>query len=435
MPLKKCAQDNKNGYKWGNSGTCFTGPDAKKSALAVGQASNAQSITDMPLNRSVFLFNDFYQDTAEEVVKQLIDLDQASADPVYLFINSYGGAVYSLFSILDTIGSMRAPVNTVCLGEADSCGAVLLSAGEARYIGQRSRTMMHEVSTFTWGKISELEEDLKLAQEVNNQIVEILAENMQTDADSLAETMKKDTFSDAETSVEMGLVDFILDDSALDQEEDAVQNFVNSFSGHTKDMALAKVMCNKRGGGLPTRQTQKNTLNQAKKVTKGETSMTLDQMLADLKSKHGIDVKALQDSTQTLTAAVGEAETRAKTAEQALQDFQTQTETEGIEALLTSLIEQKKSSQNLNDTVYRAAFTAAGLEQAKVMADALQVLDLKDSRDSAEPVVSEDLEGSNEQAKALDNGIKAYMKENNIDNYAVAAEKYIAILDKKGENA
>ncbi len=395
-----------------------------------------KKLTDMPLSRSVFLFDYFEQSTSEEVVKRLIALDQASSDPIYLFINSYGGSVYSLFAMMDTISNIKAEVNTICLGEADSCGAVLLSMGKERFIGQRSRLMIHEVSSFTWGKISEMIEDLERVKEVNEKIVGILAENSSLTAEQLSEIIKKDTFMNAEEAIEVGLVDSILNDTNLEEEETDVFNFVNSFSGHMRDRNLALAMCNKRGGGTPERKENvKDILNQHFNRKKGDTSMTLKQLLADLKSEHNVDVAALQDSVKTLTDTAAAAETRAVTAEKELATYKADNESQQIEDLLSSLIDEGKSTQDLNDSVYRVAFNAAGLKAAKEMANALQLLDIKQKRSSTETDGAETAEGTDAQTTALDKGIKAYMKENNIDNYAVAAEQYIAVLDKKGENA
>ena len=86
----------------------------------------AKSLSDFNAKRTLFLFSDFYQDTAEELIKSMLLLDAESSEDINIMINSYGGAVFSLFAILDAIKSIKSPVNTICLFEYETPATVSL---------------------------------------------------------------------------------------------------------------------------------------------------------------------------------------------------------------------------------------------------------------------------------------------------------------------
>lgn len=174
-------------------------------------------IKDFNINRTIFFFEDVFRDSAKEVVEKLFTMDAESNEPIFIIINSWGGSVSALFSILDGIKAVKSKVNTLVLGEADSSAAVLASVGENRYIGEDSKTMIHEVSTWALGKVSEIEADLEDAKDVQNRLVEILAKNTNHTAEDINDLWYgKDIWMDAQESVDFRIVDEIIRD---DEEE------------------------------------------------------------------------------------------------------------------------------------------------------------------------------------------------------------------------
>ncbi len=395
-----------------------------------------KKLSEFNFNRTLFLFDYFDQQSSKTLIEGMTRLDQNSTEDINIVINSYGGEVYSLFAILDTINSINSNVNTICLGEADSCGAVLLSAGKERYIGENSRTMIHEISTVAWGKISELKEDLEESSKVNDRMVGILAENTKTDFDTLSELMKKDTFLNASESLDMRLVDFILDDSSLDYEEDAeVKEFVNSFNGRTRDSALAKVVYNSVSNSKPVLDPPKGTKNTKKIIenfSKGDTSMNKNELIAKLKSEFSVDVDAMGTQIADLTAELDKVSGELKdaldasvAAKEELAAKVQKVETDKIEAILSDLIEAGKSSQALNDSIYRDAFTAMGSEEAVIAAEKLPVV-VKQSRESGDPAN----EGAGLSKKEQEHKeISALAKKETL-SYSAAASKYYAAKEK-----
>jgi len=179
-------------------------------------------IKDFKAGRAIFFFEDVYRDTAKDVVEKLFLLDEESNDPIFIVINSWGGGVSALFAMLDAIKAVKSEIHTIVLGEADSSAAVLASSGVKRYIGENSRTMIHEVSTWVIGKISEMEEDLKDAKVIQDKLVDILATNTGHTASEIDDLIyKTDVWMDAKESVEFGLIDEVMTESEDDFLESA----------------------------------------------------------------------------------------------------------------------------------------------------------------------------------------------------------------------
>jgi len=398
-----------------------------------------KKLSEFNFDRTLFLFDYFDQSTSQTLIEGLVKLDQEANEDINIVINSYGGEVYSLFAILDTMKSINSNVNTICLGEADSCGAVLLSAGKERYIGENSRTMIHEVSTMTWGKISEMEEDLKESRKVNDQLITVLAENTNNDFDILSDLMKKDTYLNAGSSLELGLVDFVLDDASLEYEEgnEEVNDFVNSFSGRAKDGSLAMVMCKGvNGSQVPDKpKSSKNAKKIIKEISKGEIKMNKKEMLDALKKEHDMDFNALGAQITDLSAKLAASEKDLKealdasiAAKEALATNIAEVEAGKIEDILDKLIDDGKSSQVLNDTIYKAAFTALGSEKAAEAAKELKVIakvkkESVDAVDTSEGLSDKEVEHKEILALAVKDGI----------GYSEAASKFYTAKDLKAK--
>lgn len=81
-------------------------------------------------------------------------------DPIRVYIDSSGGEVDALASMVATMKSVPNPIHTICLGKAYSCGAFLLALGDIRYASQYSTIMVHEISAGTFGSTTEMEHNL-----------------------------------------------------------------------------------------------------------------------------------------------------------------------------------------------------------------------------------------------------------------------------------
>jgi ATP-dependent Clp protease protease subunit len=152
--------------------------------------------------------------TANHVIKQLLFLDsKKSKSPVVININSPGGCVVSGLAILDTIQLMKRETMTVAYGLAASMGAVLLACGAKkgnRHITKNAQVMIHEVSSGTSGRASQMEVSFRQTQKLNKRLHELLADATGQDVKKLKRDMEKDVWLEKEAVLQYGLADKIM---------------------------------------------------------------------------------------------------------------------------------------------------------------------------------------------------------------------------------
>lgn len=104
---------------------------------------------------------------------------RSQQDIIPVVIDSYGGSVYALLSMIDTINNCEIPVATIVESKAMSAGAVLFTCGAEghRYIGPNATIMIHDVSSFAWGKEAEIRASSEEAKRLNETIYRMMAEN------------------------------------------------------------------------------------------------------------------------------------------------------------------------------------------------------------------------------------------------------------------
>ena len=177
-------------------------------------------------DRIVMLNGQVEDNMANLIVAQLLYLESQNADkPIKLFINSPGGSVTAGLAIYDTMQFIKPEVHTYVIGQACSMGSFLAMAGAAgkRFVLPQSRTMIHRVSSGTRGTggsvyVQELEmEDnirhLEEAKKINKRLTELYVHHNTADKtyEEMAETMKYDTFLDAQDAVTWGLADKVVE--------------------------------------------------------------------------------------------------------------------------------------------------------------------------------------------------------------------------------
>ena len=136
-------------------------------------------------------------------------------EPIVIYIDSYGGLVDSLASMIETIDEVPNPIITVAMGKAMSCGAILLSHGDLRWIGKHSRVMIHEVSSGTGGDVHDMYADAVETKRLNKYFLGLLAKNcgIKGGYDGLRKLIKardgRDIYLDAQSALKFGIVDAI----------------------------------------------------------------------------------------------------------------------------------------------------------------------------------------------------------------------------------
>lgn len=163
--------------------------------------------------RVIFLVGPVNDATANLIVAQLLFLESENPDKdIFFYINSPGGSVSAGMAIYDTMQFVKPNVSTLCIGQAASMGAFLLTAGEKgkRYCLPNSRVMIHQPLGGFQGQASDIEihakEILFLKQKLNN----MLAMHTGQSIDRIERDTDRDNFLSADAAVEYGLVDKVL---------------------------------------------------------------------------------------------------------------------------------------------------------------------------------------------------------------------------------
>jgi ATP-dependent Clp protease protease subunit len=160
--------------------------------------------------------NEFNEESARDFRDSIIDAAKGDPNkPVIIYIDSYGGQVDSLASMIETLDQIPNPVITVAVGKAMSCGAVLLSHGDVRFCGKHTRIMIHEVSGGTGGDVHDVHADALEMKRLNEHFMGLLASNcgIKGGYNSLRKMIKdrdgRDTYLTAAEAMEFGLVDVV----------------------------------------------------------------------------------------------------------------------------------------------------------------------------------------------------------------------------------
>ena len=169
--------------------------------------------------RIVFLIGPVTDESANLVVAQLLFLESENPDKdIFFYINSPGGSVTAGMSIYDTMNFIKPHVSTLCLGQAASMVAFLLSAGEKgkRFALPNSRIMIHQplISGGLAGQASDIEIHAKELLKIKEKLNRLLAKHCDRDLADLERDTDRDNYMSADEAKEYGLIDQVLENRA-----------------------------------------------------------------------------------------------------------------------------------------------------------------------------------------------------------------------------
>jgi ATP-dependent protease ClpP protease subunit len=127
--------------------------------------------------------------------------------PIYLHINSNGGSVFAAFTAIDNILSCKVPVYTVIEGASASAATLMSVVGKKRFIRPNSYMLVHELRSACWGRMSEMEDEMKNNKKIMKHIKNIYKKHTQIPEDEMKEILKHDLWWDANKCIEYGLID------------------------------------------------------------------------------------------------------------------------------------------------------------------------------------------------------------------------------------
>ena len=186
--------------------------------MVVEQSSRGERAYDiysrLLKERIIFLVGKVEDEMANSIIAQLLFLEsEDSSKDISLYINSPGGYISSGLAIYDTMQFIKPNVSTLCVGQACSMGAVLLTAGskQKRYALPHSRIMIHQPLGGYQGQATDIEihaEEMKKTKKIMNNILKSHTSKSITE---IEKDTDRDNFMSAEEAIKYGLIDSILD--------------------------------------------------------------------------------------------------------------------------------------------------------------------------------------------------------------------------------
>ena len=164
--------------------------------------------------RVIFLVGQVEDHMANLIVAQLLFLESENPDKdINLYINSPGGSVTAGMAIYDTMQFIKPNVNTVCIGQAASMGALLLTAGASgnRFALPHARVMIHQPLGGYQGQASDIDIHAKEILRIREEMNQIMAKHTGQKFETVEKDTERDNFLSAEEAKEYGLIDEVLE--------------------------------------------------------------------------------------------------------------------------------------------------------------------------------------------------------------------------------
>ncbi len=172
--------------------------------------------------RVIFLVGQVEDHMANLIVAQLLFLESENPDKdIHLYINSPGGSVTAGMAIYDTMQFIKPDVSTMCIGQAASMGALLLTGGEKgkRYCLPNSRMMIHQPLGGFQGQASDIEIHAKEILALKDKLNQIMAQHTGQTLEVIERDTDRDNFLSAEQAVDYGLIDEVITQRAVSSTE------------------------------------------------------------------------------------------------------------------------------------------------------------------------------------------------------------------------
>lgn len=134
--------------------------------------------------------------------------------PIKLYINSYGGSIYDMWVLIDTIMTSKTPVHTYCTGYAMSAAFQIFISGKKRYVTKHATLMYHQMYAGFFGKYQDLVEDQQRNDYMNEEIEDFVIERTNLTKSKLKaiREKKRDTYFNADDAIKNGIADKIIDE-------------------------------------------------------------------------------------------------------------------------------------------------------------------------------------------------------------------------------
>ncbi len=186
--------------------------------MVVEQSNRGERAYDiysrMLKERIIFLVGPIDDHVSSLICAQLLFLEAENPNKeIALYVNSPGGIVTSGLAIYDTMQYIKAPVSTVCIGQAASMGSLLLQAGEAgrRFATPNARVMLHQPSGGAQGQATDIEIHAREILAIRERLNQIYVKHTGQDIETIRRALERDNFMTATDAKTFGLIDEVFE--------------------------------------------------------------------------------------------------------------------------------------------------------------------------------------------------------------------------------
>tara|TARA_R110002012_G_scaffold162196_1_gene324472 strand:+ start:924 stop:1541 length:618 start_codon:yes stop_codon:yes gene_type:complete len=187
-------------------------------AITINTSPSSGGAVTKIVENNLYFYGDITESNALELNAALYELDKKlsvtnlflDVNPtINLRINSYGGSLFAGLATVDAIRNLKSEVHSYIEGAAASAATLISVACDKRYIGKYSKMLIHQLSATSYGKYTELEDDMENNKHLMDTIKAVYKEYTKVPMKKLNEILKHDLWFDSKTCLELGLVDFI----------------------------------------------------------------------------------------------------------------------------------------------------------------------------------------------------------------------------------
>lgn len=166
-------------------------------------------VTDENINNIITSIININKDDSKNEKSYQLSGHTYNREPIYLYINSYGGNVYDGLALIGLIQQSKTPVYTVATGKVMSMALILTVVGHKRFATPYTTFMFHSVNGFSCGSLGDLEADLEEKQRLNKLLVDLFKSKTDFDSKFLKKIKsgKKDYYFDTETALQKNVID------------------------------------------------------------------------------------------------------------------------------------------------------------------------------------------------------------------------------------
>lgn len=194
-----------------------------KLRLALGDSDEASRLTVETVDNHIYYYADVDSDRCLALIRSVREadsklraehlsrgLDTEPMTPIWIHIHSYGGSLFAAFSLADQLTMIKSPLYAIVEGIAASAATLIAMSCDKRYILPNSFMMIHQLSSFMWGKYEEFKDEMGLQDKLMERLVQFYADKTELSRKEVKKMLKRDFWMDADDCVEKGFADEIL---------------------------------------------------------------------------------------------------------------------------------------------------------------------------------------------------------------------------------